>query len=154
MVNPGAFQGMRHVFLQSQKSAYAHAVLQDMAADRIADIQRMFFKRFPLDLDESEEPSDETMAAVDDDAPDPEPLAPNEDLLSPEAFVLAVKAFQARTDLVTFRRAVSVHDFYHKQHQTYPRAANQTLVCLPTWQGSPVFQTRIYRQGPFHPSHS
>lgn len=107
MVNPGAFQGARRAFLLSQKPAYAAAVVAGTIGDCIAGIQRRFFKRFPLDMDETEEPSDNDLAAVDDDAPDSEPPAPDEDLPD-EEYALEMKAFRVRTELVTYRRKVSI----------------------------------------------
>jgi hypothetical protein len=41
------------------------------------------------------EPSPEHLAAVDDDAADPELLSPNPDGMSRKGFLLAVKAFEA-----------------------------------------------------------
>lgn len=113
---------MRLQFLLDQKSVYARAVLDNRAADTVADIQRMFFKRFPLDLDEAVEPSEESLLSVDDNAPDPDFPAPDEDALSPEAYEVALHAFQVRGELVTYRRKVSCRrHFSHKQHQTYSR---------------------------------
>lgn len=92
----------------SQKPFYAEGVLNDMAADRITDVQRRFFKRFPLDMPETEEPLEEQLSAVDDDAPDPEPPTPDGDLLSPEEYKEAMGTFQARVALVIYRRNVSI----------------------------------------------
>ncbi|KAF9548608.1 hypothetical protein CPC08DRAFT_593621, partial [Agrocybe pediades] len=72
MVNPGAFQGSRREFLLSQKPYYSNAVVEGYAADAIAVIQRRYFKRYPIDLPHEEEPSPETLAIVDDDAPEHE----------------------------------------------------------------------------------
>lgn len=107
MVNPGAFRGARRQFLLTQKPEYATAVVMNMTADCIADIQRRFFKRFPLEMDETDEPSEEVLTAVDDDAADAEPLVPNEDDLSTDEYAEAVQKFEARAELLIFRRKVS-----------------------------------------------
>lgn len=81
MVNPGSFSGRRKAFLDAQKETYAAAVAAGHINDTVADIQRRYFKRFPVTLLHSEEPSEEYLAAVDDDAPDPElsPTLPGRD---------------------------------------------------------------------------
>jgi hypothetical protein len=106
MVNPGAFQGTRHSFLMAQKPTYTVAVAGNYAGDFLADIQRQYFKRYPIDLDHCMEPSPEHLAAVDDDAADPEPLSPNPDGMSGEGFLLAVKAFEALRKVVEFCKEV------------------------------------------------
>ncbi|KDR74719.1 hypothetical protein GALMADRAFT_48139, partial [Galerina marginata CBS 339.88] len=73
MVNPGAFRGSRKEFLMGEKPAYSAGVVGGYAADALAVIQRRYFKRYPVGLPHSEEPTDEHLAAVDDDSPDPEP---------------------------------------------------------------------------------
>lgn len=139
MVNPGAFHGSRLKFLQSQKPAYAEAILLNMAADCVADIQRKFFKRFPLDSDEDDDPSAESLAAVDDDSLDPDVLAPDEDALSPEEYELALQACDDRTKLIISRRKVSVLPFDSNNLKlTHEMTANQTLDGISAVQGPPV----------------
>lgn len=111
MVNPGAFQGARRDFLLTQKPEYATSVIMNMTADCIVDIQRRFFKRFPLGMDETNEPSEEFLAAVDDDVADAEPSAPDEDVLSTDEYAEAVRKFEARPELLIFRRKVSGPSF-------------------------------------------
>lgn len=142
MVNRGAFQGVRYRFLQDQKPLYAQAVLSNNTADITVDIQRRFFKRFPLEMDEVEEPSEEFLSAVDDNASDPEPPAPNEETLSPEAYELAIHTFQVRGELVTYRRKVSILVATNNSKLTFD-AANPTLADVPAIQGSPFFPKRI-----------
>ncbi|KJA13088.1 hypothetical protein HYPSUDRAFT_120316, partial [Hypholoma sublateritium FD-334 SS-4] len=72
MVNPGAFSGQRRAFLDGQQAVYAAAVAESHINDTVADIQRRYFKRFPITLSHTEEPTAEFLATVDDDAPDPE----------------------------------------------------------------------------------
>lgn len=107
MVNPGAFQGSRKEFLLSQKPAYKAGVLGGYAADALSQIQRKYFKRYPIDLPHQEEPSAEWLAAVDDDAPDPEQEAPDASTNDDEGLAAAVEKMVERTLLLSFRQAVS-----------------------------------------------
>ncbi|KJA12838.1 hypothetical protein HYPSUDRAFT_119402, partial [Hypholoma sublateritium FD-334 SS-4] len=72
MVNPGTFKGLRLKFLNDQQALYASAVDGKHINDAVADIQRRYFKRFPVTLPHSDEPTEEFLASVDDNAPDPE----------------------------------------------------------------------------------
>lgn len=108
MVNPGAFKGARLEFLLAQKSLYAAAALKGHTGDTIVNIQRRFFKRFPIDLPDDEEPTDEWLKAVDDNVADPEPDAPDENALSVEDFTDAMKKFKKRAERLDFRRHVSL----------------------------------------------
>ena len=105
MVNPGAFQGSRREFLLSQKPAYKAGVIGGYAADALAEIQRKYFKRYPIDLPHSEEPSAEWLAEVDDDAPekDQEELDVSSDS---EEYAIVAKKMETRRSLLTFRKAV------------------------------------------------
>ena len=85
MVNPGTFSGLRKAFLDSQQDIYAAAVQGKHVADTVANIQRRYFKRFPITLSHSEEPTKEFFDAVDDDAPDPELKPPTLDGLDDNA---------------------------------------------------------------------
>lgn len=143
MVNPGAFQGARRAFLLTQKSEYATAVVMNMHASCIADIQRRFFKRFPLGMDEADEPSEDFLAAVDDDVADPEPPAPDEDILLAEEYAEAVREFETRSELLIFRRKVSGPSFATNNVKLTHRAANQTLDQVPARQGPWVLQGRL-----------
>ena len=89
MVNPGAFTGLRKQFLDDQARLYAAAVEGRHVNDSVADIQRRYFKRFPITLPHTQEPSDESLAAVDDAAPDPEFKAPSNDGMEPAAYARA-----------------------------------------------------------------
>ena len=103
MVNPGAFQGSRREFLLSQKAAYKAGVIGGYAADALAEIQRKYFKRYPIDLPHSEEPSAEWVAGVDDDAPD---IDQEELDVSSEEYAATAEKMEARRSLLTFRKAV------------------------------------------------
>jgi hypothetical protein len=83
MVHPGAFLGSRKDFLTGEKSNFRAAVLGGFAKDTIADIQRRYFKRFPIDLPHSEEPSAEYLASINDSEPDPEPSVPEKENTRP-----------------------------------------------------------------------
>jgi hypothetical protein len=106
MVNPGAFQGTRRAFLVEQKPAYATAVDEGYAVDCLADIQRRYFKRFPVDLDHNVEPSPEDLAAVDDNQPDAELQIPDPDVMPEAEYAATKEAFDARRKLVAFRKEV------------------------------------------------
>ncbi|PPQ77572.1 hypothetical protein CVT26_006110 [Gymnopilus dilepis] len=105
MVNPGSFRGSRKEFLLSQKAVYAEAVAGGFAADALADIQRKYFKRYPIDLDHNEEPSEEHLASVNDDVADADPEEPNRESLSEEEYERKVKELQQRAELIRYRKA-------------------------------------------------
>lgn len=107
MVNPGAFQGARKDFLLSQKAEYKAGVLGGYAGDALAQIQRKYFKRFPIELAHTEDPTPEWLAAVDDDAPEPEQEEPDVLALSEDEYAAAMKNLEERRALFTFRKAVS-----------------------------------------------
>jgi hypothetical protein len=106
MVHPGAFQGSRKEFLLGERSKYRAAVTGGFVKDAIADIQRRYFKRFPLDVPHNEEPSPEHLVSVDDSEPDPEPQVPDKEILSPEEYNEQMEKLEARQKLVTLRKDV------------------------------------------------
>lgn len=65
MPSRGAFSNKRKAFLKSKQADFATAVEDGHTADTLAIIRRQYFKRFPVDLSDDEEPSDEALAAVD-----------------------------------------------------------------------------------------
>ena len=107
MVNPGSFGPSRKAFLESQKTIYAAGVLDGYAADALAQIQRRYLKRFPIDLPHDDEPTDEWLASVNDEDDDPDQVPPNLESLGEEDYAEALKALESRQKLLTFRRAVS-----------------------------------------------
>lgn len=107
MVNPGTFTGLRKAFLDSQQDVYAAAVKGKHVADTVADIQRRYFKRFPITLSHSEEPTTEFLDAVDDDAPDPELKPPELDGLSDDAKARAARVHELRIAELKMRKDVS-----------------------------------------------
>ena len=106
MVNPGAFRGSRKEFLLGEKAAYAAGMQGGYGADALAQIQRRFFKRYPVDLGPHEEPSQEHLDAVDDDAPEPENEEPDPSKLSAAEYEEAMKECDHRKAVIRFRKAV------------------------------------------------
>jgi len=107
MPNCGAFLGSRLDFMRAQNSLYAAAVVANTKDECVADIQRRYFKRYPIDLEHNVEPTLEFLDSVDDDEADPEVVAPDPDLLSPEEFKEAMDVFAVRQEQLVFRKKVS-----------------------------------------------
>ena len=107
MVNLGAFRGLRKDFLIGEKAAYGEGVRGGYAAEALANTQRRFFKRFPLDLPLDVEPTKEYLELMKDDEPDPEEEPPSKDGLTPEEFAAAIARLEERQQLIMFRKAVS-----------------------------------------------
>ncbi|KJA13853.1 hypothetical protein HYPSUDRAFT_151072, partial [Hypholoma sublateritium FD-334 SS-4] len=105
MVNPGGFIGLRKEFLDSQQAAYDAAMQENDVADVVANIQRRYFKRFPVTLLHTQEPSPEHLAAVDDDAPDPELIPPPQDDENPEAYARARRVYEFQIEELKMRKA-------------------------------------------------
>ena len=99
---------MRKMFLDSQQAAYDAAAEEDDVADIVANIQRRYFKRFPLTLLHSQDPTPEHLASVDDDAPDPELTPPPQDNENPEAYARACHVSEFQIQELKMRKAVSV----------------------------------------------
>ncbi|KJA13205.1 hypothetical protein HYPSUDRAFT_151852, partial [Hypholoma sublateritium FD-334 SS-4] len=95
-------------FLDAQKEVYAAAVAENHVNDTVADIQCRYFKRFPLTLSHSEEPTEESLAAVDDDAPDPELSPPRDDGLNPDAYSRAKRVYEFQCRELKMRQAVGL----------------------------------------------
>jgi hypothetical protein len=106
MVNPGAFHGLRKEFLLEQKPLYAAAVRDGAAADCVADIQCRYFKRFPWHLPHDQEPTPECLAAVDDNAVDPELDIPKPDVLTEGDYQLALAEMEKHRTTIDFRKKV------------------------------------------------
>ena len=107
MVNPGTFRGARKDFLIGEKAKYSEAVSGGYEKDALADIQRRFFKHFPIDLPLDEEPTAEYLASIDDDEPDTEPVEPDKDKLGEEEYVEAMANLEKRKALIHGRKKVS-----------------------------------------------
>lgn len=111
MPNPGAFLGSRKVFLHDQQDLYAIAVKNGHIADTVSDIQRRYFKRYPIDLPHNQEPSEEWLAQVDDDALDDELVAPNSYEMTHEDWLAATEKYDAQIRDIKARKDVS--NFIH-----------------------------------------
>ncbi|PPQ97627.1 hypothetical protein CVT26_002550 [Gymnopilus dilepis] len=105
MPNPGAFHGLRLEFLVAEQAGFAAAVANGTKEEFMKDLLRRYFKRFPIELPHNEDPSEEHLAAVDDNAPDPEPEAPNPmDYAESEAqYNAALAAFEGRNAVIVAR---------------------------------------------------
>lgn len=116
MVNPGAFLGMRKDFLTAQMDLYTAAVIENHVADTVADIQCQYFKRYPMSLAHSKEPTAEWLSQVDDNAADVDDLLPpDESLLDEEAFNIAKAAYNKQVKLLKFRKDVRISPFIFAQ---------------------------------------
>ncbi|KAF9470937.1 hypothetical protein BDN70DRAFT_939316 [Pholiota conissans] len=106
MVNPGAFRGARKEFLMREKANYSAGVAGGYAADALAQIQRRYFKRFPIDLPHDEDPPAAILESIDDDAADPVPevVEPDPQRLTIEEFAAALEQIEARRKLLHFRK--------------------------------------------------
>lgn len=106
MVNPGAFSGSRRDFLDSQKDIYSNAVSANLVADTVADIQRRYFKRFPITLPHDQEPTQEWMDQVDDGAPEPDTLPPDPETMGPDAYIQASLDYETLKKNIKMRKDV------------------------------------------------
>lgn len=111
MVNPGSFPGARGKFIKAQTKLYADAVKDNHIADTVADIQRRYFKRFPVTMADNEEPSEEWLSKVNDDTPDEEVLCPNTSTLDQGA---AEKAMSEYADLISRTKFKKDVRFLHR----------------------------------------
>ena len=91
-----------------EKEAYRQAMEEGYIAEAIANIQRRFFKRFPVDLPDDVDPSEEALAAVDDEAIEPEYERPDPEKMSSEEYEEAIKKMEERQKKISFKRGVSV----------------------------------------------
>ncbi|KAM6489701.1 hypothetical protein JOM56_014724 [Amanita muscaria] len=101
MPNPGAFNGSRKAFLQEQMGAYKVAIQGNYAADFLANIQRRYFKHYPIDLPHDEEPCPEHLERVDDSRPDPDVVIPDLDSMSEEEYA----KMKEQQEIILFRKA-------------------------------------------------
>lgn len=114
MVNPGTYSGLRLAFLDSKNEEYSNAVKMNIVDDVVATIQRQYFKRFPITLPLTEEPTEEWLAQVDDDAPDPEIVPPNEnDYTTSTEYVEAMLKYDEMGRELAARKAVRLFYSIH-----------------------------------------
>ena len=107
MPNPGSFSGARLDFLHAQRRIYDAALIANSKEECIADIQRRYFKRFPIEHEHNVDPSPEFLESVDDNEADTEVIAPDPSSMSSDEFENAEQAFQERQKLLSFRKEVS-----------------------------------------------
>lgn len=106
----GLFSPKRKAFLESKRSDFATAVENRYTADGLSIIVQQYFRRFPIDLDDNDEPSDEVLAAVDDNAPVPETTKPSEEL-GPKEHNAAVQAGLEQGACIQAKQGVSCEMF-------------------------------------------
>jgi len=114
MPNPGIFRGSRFIFLLGEKAAYKAGVDGGYAADALAKIQSRYFRRYPIELSLDDEPSPESLRAVDDEAPDTKQQEPDKEKLTDVEYKAEVESLLERTNLINIRKAVSCHLFVSK----------------------------------------
>jgi len=107
MSSHAAFQGSQLKFLEEQLEGYAAALIKSRKNDYILDIQCRYFKCFPLSLSHKVEPSQESLDAVDDNAPDPELKAPNPKDISDEEYKTMQGTFEFQCKSLLFQKEVS-----------------------------------------------
>ena len=95
----------------SKKSEYKAAVQGGFAADALANIQRQYLKRYPIDLPHDQEPAPEVLAAVDDDLQDPDVEAPDPSTMGEQEYAAALEVLETRRNLLTFRKSVRLELF-------------------------------------------
>ncbi|KAK7032452.1 SERTA domain-containing protein 3 [Paramarasmius palmivorus] len=104
MVQPRAFKGSRQQFLDSHSEGYALAAQENRVKSFISDLTRRYLKRYPPSLPHDKEPTQESLDAVDDDAPDPETLPPNrQDFKTDNEFHEALKKHEEEKVIVALR---------------------------------------------------
>ncbi|KAF8882628.1 hypothetical protein CPB84DRAFT_1851182 [Gymnopilus junonius] len=106
MVNPGAFHGAQKEFMLSQKLIYNKAINNGYTDEAVADIQCCYFKRFSVDLPDDQEPTANELAAIDDDAVDPEQKKPDPETLSAEELSMAMEILEKRQKTLEFQKAI------------------------------------------------
>ncbi|KAF8876893.1 hypothetical protein CPB84DRAFT_1852837 [Gymnopilus junonius] len=102
MVNPRAFQGARKIFLTGEKEAYSQAVDEGFVPEAVVKIQHRYFKRFPIDLPDEVDPTPEELAAVDDEAIDPEYPEPDPEKMTGAEYEAAMEELSKRQRKIAF----------------------------------------------------
>ncbi|PPQ88429.1 hypothetical protein CVT25_011545 [Psilocybe cyanescens] len=104
MPNPGAFCGARKDFLLNEKKVYSLGVAGHYC--------------FPLDLPDDQDPSPEDLAAVNNKAPQPEQVQPDENKMTPDEYSVAILALKTRQTAVDFKKV------YIKDNNVNPKDPN------------------------------
>lgn len=92
--------------MKAQRELYAQALKDGDTSDVVADIQRRYFKRWPITLQHNQEQTQEWLDKVDDDAPDDELSEPDVDGMSPEDASKALSDFEALMEELKGRKDV------------------------------------------------
>jgi hypothetical protein len=130
-------------FMEEQLEGYATAIIESRENDFVLDVQRRYFKRFPLSLPHDIEPSKESLDTLDDNAPDPEIKEPNQKDMSGEEYKAAKNAFDHNCALLQFRKEVSCHHHDHML-RLHIFAANSTLAKVTSRQETSLLQQRSW----------
>lgn len=101
------FKTARFEFLTSQLPDYSAAVANGTVGEFVDLVYAQYARRFPIELPLSEDPSPEELAAVDNNAPVPEPIARCLDDLSGEEVAEEQAKMMARQGLIKKRKKVS-----------------------------------------------
>jgi hypothetical protein len=107
MPNPGGFAGSRLKFLEDEFPAYMKAVIDNREDDFILDLWRRYFKCYPVDLADDVEPTEETLASVNDDEPDKEPEPPNKETMTEEEYTEQLLKFKRLEEDIDKKKKVS-----------------------------------------------
>jgi hypothetical protein len=108
--------GCSEIFLTEQLEAYAAAIVGNCMKDCLADIQRQYFKHFPIQQDHNVDPAPEVLSNIDDDAADPDEIPPNLESMLEDAFIAAQKAFMERRDVIVKCKEVGLVPCIHVTH--------------------------------------
>lgn len=107
MPNPGKFHGKRKEFLTTKRPEFNASVNNDRVPDVLMQIYQAYFRRFPMTMSEDDEPTDEALAAVDDNAAEPEDNTVALDELSGEAYDIALEKMKDERNALDAKKGVS-----------------------------------------------
>ncbi|KAK7024194.1 SERTA domain-containing protein 3 [Paramarasmius palmivorus] len=100
------YLSLRRRHNESHLESYAVAVQEGWVKDFVADLACRYHKRYPASLAHDKEPTKEHLAAVNDDAPDPETMYPLRRAgESDEEFETAVREHELLKEITRFRVA-------------------------------------------------
>ncbi|EDR06994.1 uncharacterized protein LACBIDRAFT_328415 [Laccaria bicolor S238N-H82] len=100
MLNPGGFAGSRLKFLEGELPAYTKAVVNNREDNFILDLWRRYFKRYPVDLADNVEPTEETLASVNDNEPDEELEPPKKETMTEEEYTNQLLKFNQTKEAI------------------------------------------------------
>lgn len=106
MPNPGHFHRAQEAFLESVKEEYAQAVKQNVVKEKLLDIIRRYYLRFPVVKGDGYEPTAEELAAVDDNSAPPEEARR---LTNPEEQAEYDKQLKEHGEFVRVKNAVGAY---------------------------------------------